>query len=469
MKTVIVSNRLPVAVRKRRGRWTIEPSSGGLVSALSPVLKERGGVWVGWPGSHDQAPVKKLLSGALDEVGYRVEPIMLSKQEVNEYYYGFSNATLWPLFHSLLGRAVFNRDHWHAYKEVNARFARAVVSSCEKEDFIWVQDYQLLLVGSELRKLGIKRKVGFFLHIPFPSPDMFMRLPWRKVLLESILCYDLIGFQTNTDRKNFIQCVKILIPSATISYRRPNSVVSHEGRTSLVGAYPIGIDFVKYNDLAKSKEVEKAAWLLHEKFPGHKLIVGVDRLDYTKGIPQRFEAFELALQKYPQLRKEVSLIQVVVPSRMEVPEYKLMKRELDELVGRINGKFTVLGWVPIHYVFRSLKPVQLVAHYRSCEIALITPLNDGMNLVAKEYCASCTEDNGVLILSEFAGAAAQLKRGAILVNPYDVERMADAIYRAYSMSGKERQKRMRMLRAEVRQNNVFRWVQSFFHTAKFMR
>ena len=469
MKIVVVSNRLPVAVRKRGGRWTIEPSSGGLVSALSPVLKERGGVWVGWPGSHDPAPVKMLLSAALDEVGYRVEPIMLSKQEVDEYYYGFSNETLWPLFHSLLGRAVFNRDHWHAYEEVNAKFARAAASACEKEDFIWVQDYQLLLAGRELRKLGVRRKVGFFLHIPFPSPDVFMRLPWRKALLESMLSYDLIGFQANTDRKNFIQCVKILITPASISYSRPNSIVSLEGRTSMVGAFPIGIDFIRYNDLAKTEEVEKAAWLLHEKFPEHKLIVGVDRLDYTKGIPQRFEAFELALQKYPELRQEVSLIQVVVPSRMEVPEYQSMKKELDELVGRINGEFTVLGWVPIHYIFRSLQPVQLVAHYRSCEIALITPLNDGMNLVAKEYCASCIEDDGVLILSEFAGAAGQLKRGAILVNPYDVERTADAIYRAYTMSGEERQKRMRMLRAEVRRNNVFRWVENFLAAAESIR
>jgi trehalose 6-phosphate synthase/phosphatase len=466
MRIVVVSNRLPVAVVKKKGKWTIEPSSGGLVSALSPVLKERGGVWVGWPGSYEQAPVKKILSADLDEVGYCVVPVMLSKQEVDEYYYGFSNETLWPLFHSLLGRAAFNRSHWIAYEQVNARFARAVAPACRKGDFIWVQDYQLLLVGRELRELGIKGKVGFFLHIPFPSPDMFMRLPWRKALLESMLQYDLIGFQTNTDRKNFIQCVKILIPSSSISYNRPNSVVSLEGRARLAGAFPIGIDFTKYNDLAKSEEVEKAAWLLHEKFPEHKLIVGVDRLDYTKGIPQRFEAFESCLEKYPRLRQKISLIQVVVPSRMEVPEYQAMKKELDELVGRINGRFTVLGWVPIHYIFGTLSPVELVAHYRSCEIALITPLNDGMNLVAKEYCASCTGNDGVLILSEFAGAAAQLKQGAILVNPYDVERTADAIYRAFTMPGEEKKTRMRLLRTEVRRNDVFRWVDTFLDTAE---
>ncbi|MDP8247137.1 MAG: trehalose-6-phosphate synthase [Candidatus Tritonobacter lacicola] len=463
---MVVSNRLPVVIRKKNARWIFEPGTGGLVSALAPVLKKKKGMWIGWPGSDEQLPYRRILRVAPERLGYQIEPVTLKRTEIINYYHGFSNGTLWPLFHGLLGKTVFNRSNWHTYKAVNAKFAETVASYSAGNDFIWVQDYQLLLVGSELRRLGFKRKIGFFLHIPFPSPDIFIRLPWRLELIQKMLQYDLIGFQTRRDLRNFIQCIKSLVPSAGVGYQRPYSIISYEGRTTVAGAFPIGIDFAKYSDLAKTEEVEEAAWLLHEKFPDHKLILGVDRLDYTKGIPNRFEAFDLCLEKYPQLRQKVSLIQVVIPSRMEVPEYQAMKRELDELVGRINGRFTVLGWVPIHYIFSTLDTTQLVAHYRSCEIALITPLNDGMNLVAKEYCASCTGNNGVLILSEFAGAAAQLNRGAILVNPYDVERTADAIFEAFTMDIEEKQKRMRKLRSEVRHNDVFRWVDNFLAAAE---
>ncbi|MEA1928739.1 MAG: trehalose-6-phosphate synthase, partial [Candidatus Auribacterota bacterium] len=310
---------------------------------------------------------------------------------------------------------------------------------------------------------------GFFLHIPFPSPDIFYRLPWRGPIIRALLNYDLIGFQTRKDLKNFIHCVRSLIPDARIKYRAPYSVITWEGRSTLAGAFPIGIDYNKYNDLAKSPEVEEAAWFLHEKFPDHKLIIGVDRLDYTKGIPSRFQAFELALEKYPDLREKISLLQIVVPSRMEVEEYQAMKRELDELVGRINGRFTTLGWIPIHYVFGTLNPVELVAHYRSCEIALITPLNDGMNLVAKEYCASCINNLGILILSEFAGAAIELKKGALLVNPYDTELTADVIYDAFKMSDDEKKKRMRQLRRQVKKRDVYHWVQSFLNASKIIK
>ncbi|HPJ72209.1 MAG TPA: trehalose-6-phosphate synthase, partial [bacterium] len=268
------------------------------------------------------------------------------------------------------------------------------------------------------------------------------------------------------DLRNFIQCVRKLAPEAATGYRSPHSLVTLEGRCSVVGAFPIGIDFNRYRNLARSREVEQGAWFLHEKFPEHKLVLGVDRLDYTKGIPQRLEAFELCLEKHPDLHQKISLLQIVVPSRMGVPEYQAMKRELDESVGRINGRFTVLGWVPIHYIFGTLTPVELVSHYRSCEIALITPLNDGMNLVAKEYCASCLDNRGVLILSEFAGAATQLKKGAILTNPHDTEGTAEAIYRAFTMSDAERKRRMRYLRGQIRRNDVFRWVAGFLRAAR---
>jgi alpha,alpha-trehalose-phosphate synthase [UDP-forming] len=401
-------------------------------------------------------------------VGYRIIPVSLAKPEIEGYYYGFSNETLWPLFHSMLDRMIFNRSYWETYKKVNEKFAEATLTQTKVQDFIWVHDYQLLLVGSELKKKRPQTSAGFFLHVPFPSPDIFTRLPWRQELIERILQYDLIGFQTTKDRRNFIQCVKLIVREAAQSYEKPYSRIRYRDNNTLVGVFPISIDFSKYSELAKSHEAEQAAWFLHEKFPEYKLILGIDRLDYTKGISSRFEAFALCLEKYPELRQKISLIQVVVPSRTEVPEYQAMKRELDELVGRINGRFSVLGWVPIHYRFGTLNPVELVAHYRSCEIALITPLNDGMNLVAKEYCASCIDNNGVLILSEFAGAAAELKKGAILVNPYDTEKTADAIYRAYCMKNEEKEKRMQIMRAQVQRSNVFRWINKFLNATQLI-
>ncbi len=465
-RLIIVSNRLPVVVEREGEEWKLKPGSGGLVTALGPVLKEQGGLWIGWPGSDEDAPYGEIFGSARKEIGYEISPVSLSPEEVEGYYYGCSNETFWPLFHGLLGRAVFDRGDWETYRAVNRKFAEKILKETGEEDFVWVQDYQLLLAGLVVRESRPAARLGFFLHIPFPSPDIFTRLPWREEILQGLLAYDLIGFQTRKDLRNFIQCVRALLPDASVGYRTPNSLVTFRDRTTIGGAFPIGIDFNRYRDLARSHQAAEGAWFLHEKFPEHKLVLGIDRLDYTKGIPQRLEAFEVCLEKHPELHTKISLIQVVIPSRMGVPEYQEMKRELDELVGRINGDFTVLGWVPIHYIFGTLTPVELVAHYRSCEIALITPLNDGMNLVAKEYCASCIDNHGVLVLSEFAGAARQLRKGALLTNPYDTEGTAEAIYRAFTMSDDEKEKRMRYLRNQVRRHDVFRWVSSFLKTAE---
>lgn len=437
-----------------------------MVSALAPVLKERGGIWIGWPGIPEEASFGEIFQNARRDLGYSIAPVALTEEEVKDYYYGFSNETLWPLFHNLLGKTIFNRSNWEIYQRVNRKFAAVTAENTGEEDFIWFQDYQLFLAGQELKKLRPRARTGFFLHIPFPAADIFYRLPWREEIIRALLEYDLLGFQTRKDLRNFIQCVRMLIGNIKVGYRNPYSIVHLDGRRVLAGSFPIGIDFDHYSNLAKSAPAEKAAWFLHEKFPEHKLIIGVDRLDYTKGIPERFEAFELCLEKYPELREKISLLQIVVPSRTEVPEYQEIKRSLDELVGRINGRFTTLDWVPIHYVFGKLTPVELVARYRSCEIALITPLNDGMNLVAKEYCASCLDEKGILILSEFAGAARQLQEGALLVNPYDTEQTADTIHRAFIMPLEEREGRMRKLREEVKRFDVYRWVRDFLGASR---
>lgn len=466
-RLIVVSNRLPVAISQENDHWTIAPGSGGLVTALAPVMKQNQGVWVGWPGCDEAAPVNDLCRTFAEEQGYQLQPVPLTEEEESQYYRGFSNACLWPLFHDMLGHCRFDQHCWQQYQEVNRRFAEQIAKIVQPGDFIWVHDYQLALVGAYLKQMGVSQKVGYFLHIPFPHMDLYRRLPWGEQLLRGLLEYDLLGFQTLRDRRNFVNCVSYSFQDVKVRQRqRRRTLLAYDGRTVKVGHFPISIDFREFNDRARSKEVADAAWFLHEHYSNYQLVLGVDRLDYTKGLLQRFYAFERTLEKYSKLRQQISLLQVVVPSRTRVPGYQDLKEQLDQLAGRINASFAEAGWVPIHYVFRSLSREQLLAHYRASEIALITPSRDGMNLVAKEYCASSVEEQGVLILSEFAGAADQLARGAILVNPYDLEGTADAIYQAYHMPKEERRQRMRALRAQIRRNDVHRWVQQFVSMAQ---
>ncbi|MBE9487283.1 MAG: trehalose-6-phosphate synthase [Chloroflexi bacterium] len=458
---LVVSNRLPLVVDQDEDGWQIKPASGGLVTALEPIMSRVNGLWIGWPGSSEQAPFDELFARFAATHGYRLAAVPLTDEDIELYYRGFANETLWPLFHDLLGRCHFDLTTWLHYQKVNDLFAEVVAEQADDGQLIWVHDYQLALVGHLLRQRGLKNRLAFYLHIPFPSFDLLRRLPWKKELLQGLLSYDLLGFQTLRDRRNFVACVREMFPHVRADIRRRVTVLDLGERQVSVGNFPISIDFEEFNQGAAVKAVEEAAWYLHEHYQGRQLLLGVDRLDYTKGIPDRFLAFERALEKYPELRRQATLIQVVVPSRTLVPDYQNLKETLDQIVGRINARFNEHGWVPIHYLYRSLDRTQLLAHYRSCEIALISPLRDGMNLVAKEYCAASVEEKGVLILSEFAGAAAQLGEHALLVNPYDIEGTADAIWQAYSMTEEERHQRMRQLRAEVRRNNVYRWVEQF--------
>jgi trehalose-6-phosphate synthase len=301
----------------------------------------------------------------------------------------------------------------------------------------------------------------FFLHIPFPPYDIFSKLPQQQRLLRALLQFDLLGFQTRRDVRNFIQCVRRVMPDAKIAPRRDVQLIRFEKRQIRVGHFPIGIDFDSFENAARSQGVADRAQQLRNSFPGCQLILGSDRLDYSKGIPERLRAFRTALERYPELRGRVVLIQIVVPSRVEIPRYHEFKDRIDRLVGDINGRFSTSTWLPVQYHFRALDRDDLLAHYRGCDIAFITPLKDGMNLVAKEYCACRIEQDGALILSQFAGAAEQLKPDAMLVNPYDVEQMADTILAAFRMSRAERNARMKRMRRVVRKENVFWWVDSF--------
>jgi trehalose 6-phosphate synthase/phosphatase len=464
-RLVIISNRLPFSLEKSGGTYKVRPGSGGLVTALAPVLRDRGGLWIGWPGTSRVGKISAAVERASKKVGFEMIPVQLTAEEVRSYYEGFSNEVIWPLFHDLQSLCNFEPDYWDTYKAINKRFANVIVKNTTSEDFVWVHDYHLLTVAEELRFLGIETNIGFYLHIPFPPLDIFLKLPWRSQILRALLQYDLIGFQTLRDRRNFIQCVRALIGDASIKGKGQVVTLETGGRELRVGSFAISIDYNEFYNAARSKEVADQAWYIHEHLPNLQIILGIDRLDYTKGIVHRIKAFRNALERYPELRRKVTLLQVVVPSRRNIPMYQDLKIEIDRLVSEVNGAFTTSGWVPIHYIYRSLSKTELLAYYRTAEIALITPLKDGMNLVAKEYCVSNIEENGVLILSEFAGAVAQLQKGAIIVNPYDIEEVAAAIYKAYYMREEERRMRMKKMRYQVKRQDIYWWVNSYLEAA----
>ncbi len=465
---LIVSNRLPVVLsRDEVGGWRARAGSGGLVTALLPVLRSRGGIWIGWPGTDTADPeVDRAAAKAGEEAGYRMVTVSLTAAEVRDFYLGFANRVIWPLFHDLQSLCDFDPAFWRTYREVNRRYAQVVAQHAGAGDFVWVHDYQLMHVAADLRALRGDARIAFFLHIPFPPLDVFVKLPWRMALLHALLQYDMIGFQTQRDRRNFNDCLRALLPDVQFSGRGPVTEARAQGRSVRIGAFPISIDFNYFVRRAASAEVAERVRELHGLLPNRRLVLGVDRLDYTKGVPHRLKAFRNALARYPELRERLSLIQVVVPSREDIDTYQSLKLEIEQLVSEINGEYSKPGgWVPVWYAYGSLSSVDLLAYYRAAHIALITPLKDGMNLVAKEYCACSIEEDCVLILSEFAGAASQLQRGALLVNPYDIEGVADALRRAWEMPREECAARMRAMRRSIRRQDVYWWLDAFLEAA----
>jgi trehalose 6-phosphate synthase len=454
-------------LEKKTGGWGLKPGSGGLVSALAPVLSHRGGLWIGWPGLplEPGGSWEAVLSAGYRERGYELVPVLLSDEEVKKFYEGFSNAILWPLFHDLLGQCNFDPSFWYSYLEVNERFAASVIEHSRDEDFIWVQDYQLIHVAEQARRRRETARIGFFLHIPFPPLDILLKLPWRGEILKALLAYDLLGFQTPRDSRNFLTCIENLLPEVEIRNGGPITEVRLGSRAVKVGAFPIGIDFKSWADAAGSEEVARRIVELRGRMGPREIIVGIDRLDYTKGLIERLKAFRNALQRYPELREQAILFQVVVPSREGVPEYQALKGEIEQLVGEINGEFSTAGWVPVHYQYKSLTRRDLISLYRMARICFVTSIKDGMNLVAKEFCATQVDGYGVLVLSEFAGAAAQLQEGALLVNPHDIEGMADALKEALDMPEEERRSRMERMREILREQDIFWWVDYYLQAA----
>jgi trehalose 6-phosphate synthase len=445
---VVVANRLPVH-RVRRGevdRWRTSP--GGLVSALTPILRQRSGIWAGWSGVPGNAPAPFTH----DDI--RNMPIALDEADIRAFYEGFCNRTLWPLYHDALRRPRFRRDWWDAYVRINRRFADAVAGAADDGATVWVHDYQLQLVPAFLRDQRPDLRIGFFLHIPFPPVELFARLPWRRSILEGMLGADLVGFQNRQAAENF----------AALCRRYCGSVgrhsLRHHDREVMTGAFPISIDVAAFEALSNRADVQRRAAEVRERVGARHILLGVDRLDYTKGIDVRLRAFGEMLRNRPGETVDSAFIQVAVPSRERVAEYRDMRSRIERVVGEINGHFGAIGRPVVHYMRRNYPPAELVALYRAADVMVVTPFRDGMNLVAKEYVASRIEGTGILLLSEFTGAAFEFQ-SSLLVNPYDVDGLARSMQHALDMSDSEQRQRMNDLRETLHNNTVFDWAGSF--------
>lgn len=468
-RLVVVSNRLPVTISQDSQGIHFEPSTGGLITALQPLLKHREGVWIGWTGTDALPEVEELLQRHSTHNSFALRPVFMTPEERSQFYCGFSNEVLWPLFHDLQSRCNFDPCYWDAHIAINRRFAAKAATESRPGDLIWVHDYHLMSVATSLRQHGVTEHLAYFHHIPFPGPDIFEKLPWRAEILTALLNFDVVGFQTSRDQRNFLSCLRRFVKEAKIRTREDHVIVDEPGRTTAVGAFPISIDFDEFAQAASNPSVERRAAEISRHLTGTQLILGVDRLDYTKGLPERLSAFRHLLETKPELHKNISLVQVVVPSREDIPRYIELKEQIQRMISEINGRFGNTEWMPVHYIHRHLDRSELLAYYRAADVALITPLKDGMNLVAKEYCASRVDNTGVLILSEFAGAASQLQNEALLVNPYHTREVAAAIDRACRMPSSERTSRMLKLRAGIRRNDIFRWKDSFFSCLNSVR
>lgn len=462
-KTIIVSNRLPVKIEQNEGGdFEYKTSEGGLATGLGSIYKEGGNIWLGWPGlAVKKAEQKEEICKNLAEANMR--PVFLTKQEIEDYYEGFSNETLWPNFHYFNQHAVYNEDFWSAYKKVNKKFAQELEEVMDDGDTIWIHDYQLLLLPELIRETHPNSSIGFFLHIPFPSYESFRLLPWRRELLNGMLGADFIGFHTYDDMRHFLSSVNRLA-----GIGNTNGHMNVGNRLVMADALPMGIDYDRYAESAADPDTLAREVRYRTSLGNVKLVLSIDRLDYSKGIPERLRAFERFLEENEEFREKVSLLILVVPSRDQVPMYARLKEEIELLIGRINGKFGRIEWTPIHYFYRSLPLSALSAFYRMAQVALVTPLRDGMNLVCKEYIASKLDKKGVLILSEMAGSAKELS-DAILINPNDIDQLVGALKEALTMPEDEQVRRMEIMQKSLKRYNIHAWVSLFMQRLKFIK
>jgi len=453
-RLLIVSNRLPVTIQERKGELHIEPSVGGLATGLRSWYKSSPSVWIGWAGIGRKKikREKDIMARLLSE---NCHPVPLSEHDVEAYYQGFCNRTIWPLFHYFPIYAEYSEDFWRAYERVNVAFANVVAGIAKPNDIIWIHDYQLMLLPKLLRERLPKATIGFFLHIPFPSFEIFRLLPWRKQILEGLLGADLVGFHTYDYTGHFMDSVHRLL-----GYEAAMGQITMADRVVRADTFPMGIDYEQYSSAVQDLKVQAERKRVRKKLGDCQVVLSVDRLDYTKGIPERLEAFSVFLDRNPKFKRKVILVLVVVPSRTRVEHYMQLKKQLDGLVGEINGKHGTIGWIPIWYLYRSLPFYSLAALYSLADVALVTPLRDGMNLIAKEYTTTKTDGKGVLILSETAGAAQELGE-AIIINANNQEEITQALLKALEMPEQEQIERNRIMQTRLRRYDVVQWANEF--------
>jgi trehalose 6-phosphate synthase len=451
---VVVANRLPVDSETDEDgttRWSRSP--GGLVTALEPIMRRQEGVWVGWSGNPDETHRQFAFEGI------NLYPVPLSSEEVARYYEGFSNATLWPLYHDAVAPPAFHRTWWEAYVKINWRFAEAAAQASAEGGVVWIQDYQLQLVPAMLREKRPDLKIGFFLHIPFPPQELFHQLPWRTRIVDGLLGADLVGFQRPMGAQNFLRLARTLAGRRT----HGSAVIDVDGRTVQVKAFPISIDASSLDELATTDRVSKRAREIRAELgdPEHVLL-GVDRLDYTKGIDVRLRAFREMLEDGRVDVPQTVMVQVATPSRERVEHYRVLREHIEREIGGINGDYGKVGLPAVHYLHQSYSREELAALYCAADVMVVTPFRDGMNLVAKEYVACRRDETGALVLSEFTGAAAELKQ-AFLVNPHDIEGIKEALHSAMTKAPEELRRRMRAMRSQVFSHDVDHWARGFLY------
>ncbi|HVS66500.1 MAG TPA: trehalose-6-phosphate synthase [Thermoanaerobaculia bacterium] len=450
----MVSNREPYRPRMEDGATGWKRTTGGLVSALEPLVRRRNGTWIAWSPGAERRIVRSRVPG--DGASFAMLQVPLSSDEVERYYEGFANGALWPLFHSFVDRCRFECDHWEEYRRINERFADVLVEEADDEALVWIHDYHFCLLPRLARERGCSAPIAYFCHIPFPAPEIFQLLPWRRAVLAGLLGADLIGFHCISYARHFVaSCRQFLGADVSLD----GGTVVFEGRRSRVVAAPIGIEVQEFESLSRDPAVVARSLEIRERLGAEKVILGVDRLDYTKGIAARLQAIDELFERHPEHRRRVTFVQVAVRSRSRIPEYQETKQRVDELVGRINGGYGDAEWQPIRYSNDGLEREELVAYYLACDVCLVTPLRDGMNLVALEFCACRTQEDGVLVLSEFAGASELLDGAALTVNPYAVHEMAEALHQSIVMPHAEQERRMRRARRRVTKHDVHHWVE----------
>jgi len=455
-RTLIVSNRLPLILKKSEGKVLVEPSVGGLATGLASFYQSHNCIWIGWPG---------ILTSDLDDTETReisailakksCHPVYISRSEIEDYYMGFCNSTIWPLFHYFQSESTWEKPYWDAYLSVNRQFCNAITELYRPGDRIWIHDYHLMLLPAMIREKIPDASIGFFNHIPFPSYEIYRILPWRKEILEGLMGADLIGFHSYNYVRYFIDSVRHIL-----GYQHTSGEILTEDHLVKVDTFPMGIDYEHFAGAVDRPEVQREIQRIRSKYGNRHILLSFDRLDYTKGIPQRLKAFDLFLEHYPEYKGNVILMVIAVPSRTSVKEYSNIKRQIDRLVGNITGRHGTMDWMPVRYFYDILPFETLVALYKVADVALVTPLRDGMNLMAKEFIATKTDGKGVLILSEMAGAAAELGE-ALIVNPFNLEEMAETLHLALTMPEEEMIRRNRWMQSRLRRYNIMRWTGDF--------